>query len=170
MTKYTANFQNDKAFTIKLVNWFKEYVAELTHIANCHTISSDAMDRLKEQELILGTIMSPSSQPRHRKEKVARLKLNMRNLVKLTSLHFGQLKADMTKEELQSGLGMAWEGWKFSITQADTFGGSSFGLISLGYVLRALKLLSAREETFGIIEPEMYNNGIVVLGAEESWD
>jgi RNA-dependent RNA polymerase len=166
----TGNKNDQRVITTKLVNWFKDYVAELTHIAHAHSLSTDALVRLDEQELVLGTIMAPSTQPRHRREKVARLKLHMRNLVKMTALNFGQLKANTTRMELQSSLKMAWESWEFSVNQADTFGGPSFGLIALGYTLRVLKLLSAKAELSDGMQQEMFYNGIVELGVGESWD
>jgi len=153
-----------------LVHKFKEYVAELTHIAHAHSLSGDAMARLDEQELVLGTLMATSNQPRQRKEKVATAKLHMRNLVKLTEMHFGELKAESTKEEMRMNMQVAWEAWKFSVTQADTFGGPSFGLIALGSILRLLKRLSAEEEPLGVMQPESYYQGIVELGTGEVWD
>jgi RNA-dependent RNA polymerase len=161
---------NRRLVNEKLVDWFAEYVAELTHIAHAHSLSTDATVRLSEQELVLGTINQKSAQPRNRKEKVARLKLHMRNLVKLTSYNFGEPKMTATKEELRLGLQMAWEAWNFSITQADVFGGPSFGLIALGHILKTLKLISTKNETLNIIEPDLFEGGILEMGNGESWD
>jgi len=96
--------------------------------------------------------------------------LHMRNLVKLTEMHLGEVKADATKEDIRKGIRVAWEAWQFSVTQADTFGGSSFGLISLGCVLRLLKKLSTEEESLGAMQPDSFYKGVVELGAGELWD
>jgi RNA-dependent RNA polymerase len=119
---------------------FGRYVSELRNICASHTLSHSKSAMLTEEEAIIGTIVAKSSQPRHRRNVMAKLRETTEHLVHGIR---GELDGhdDISHEEQ---LGLAWEAWKLSIWSRERFGAKSFGWIALGQIFEAI---NAIEET-----------------------
>jgi len=120
---------------------FNRYASEFQGICIAHTLSHGKTALLSEEEAVVGTIVSKTSQPRKRMDLIASLREKTDMLVK------------SVKEELlgdddvgwEECLQRAWLSFKLAIELAyglrPTFGAQSFVWISLGAILEALKEL-----------------------------
>ncbi|EJD52224.1 RdRP-domain-containing protein [Auricularia subglabra TFB-10046 SS5] len=129
-----------------LYSW---YTHELQRICELHTLNSKAP--LEEAEVLLGTILARSSQPKKRKQLAA-----------LMHVHTGWL-TDMILSKLTQGLGedpgecltRSWAAWRYACGRAaepalaegseavrKPFGSRSFGFLALAAIFRSLEQLN----------------------------
>ncbi|THU88603.1 RdRP-domain-containing protein [Dendrothele bispora CBS 962.96] len=132
---------------------YAKYVGELRYICATHTVSNTPGARLLETEVVIGTILSPCSQRRWRKDRISRMRLHVRELVKEIKRNFERDSSQEIKdrEEYLYMLERAWFCWDYSRrkrTKDDQFefGANSFGLIALGSVLHCLNELTRLAE------------------------
>ncbi|ESK98362.1 hypothetical protein Moror_112 [Moniliophthora roreri MCA 2997] len=115
---------------------FKRFCAEVTQIMNSNTLSHSRMSLLSEEEAIIGTIAQKTSQPRRRKDLMAKLREQTDILVRGVR---EELEGDdsLTAEK---SLEYAWVAWELAITRPkSTIGAQSFGWIALGSIFEAIK-------------------------------
>jgi RNA-dependent RNA polymerase len=122
-------------------NLFDRYVSELQSICRAHTISHARSAMLTEEEVVVGTIVAKTSQPRKRRETMARMREVTDQLV-LT------VREDLIGGEEanpDSSLERGWVAWRLSVKNK-YFGSKSFGWIALGVIFEAIKEIEAAEK------------------------
>ncbi|KAG8915202.1 hypothetical protein FRC00_006647 [Tulasnella sp. 408] len=133
---------------------YPSYTAELRSICSHHSITEQP---LTEEEVLVGSIASRTSQPRQRKGMIHRMREQANELVKRIQTELkdtdddGELEAD--EEDfitLRRRLQVAWLAWRLSVEQRKTFGAKSFGFIALIEIfdgMRAIDVWRAENET-----------------------
>ncbi|KAG8900740.1 hypothetical protein FRC00_011552 [Tulasnella sp. 408] len=133
---------------------YPSYTTELRSICSHHSITKQP---LTEEEVMVGTIASRTSQPKHRKERIQRMRAQADELVKSTRAELretddgAELEADDEDFAiLQRRLRVAWLAWCLSVEQRKTFGAKSFGFIALAAIfdgMQAIDVWRAENET-----------------------
>jgi RNA-dependent RNA polymerase len=113
---------------------FDRYVWELRTICHSHTLSSARFASLTEEEAVIGTIVAKCSQPRKRRDLMAKMR-------DLTDRLVRSVKEEFVGEDegLTSSLERAWIAWQVSLMKGKEFGAKSFGWIALGGIFDAVK-------------------------------
>lgn len=123
---------------------YTTYCEELTYMASTYTLSPVAGSRLREEELVIGTILGKCPQRRYRSSRLYAMRESVGFLVQdVKGQLVGRLEG-LPDDVLKEKLGVAWDVWSFSFERASTveeFGSQSFGLIGLGLVLECLERL-----------------------------
>ncbi|OCB86696.1 hypothetical protein A7U60_g6154 [Sanghuangporus baumii] len=129
---------------------FRHYYNELQYICATHTLTDHVDSKLKEEEVVIGTILARCSRHRWRTERIYRMRVHASNLVKEIREQFIPEKLQtMTKVQATQALEVAWTSWKLitdKLTTADArrnpFGLNSFSIIALNAVLECLEYLN----------------------------
>jgi RNA-dependent RNA polymerase len=122
------------------------YAREMRYICVTHTLVDTPEVRLMEEEVVLGTILATTTQPRWRADRAFRMRLHSGALVRdICEQIFRKVKQDEpTMEELRAGLLIAWEMWCWAQYRRDDKEFiESFSLVVLSVVLDCLKCLGA---------------------------
>jgi RNA-dependent RNA polymerase len=130
--------------TAQTSQMFGRYSNELLNICATHTLSYSKNAMLSEEEVIIGTIVAKSSQPRRRKDLMSKMR-------EQTDLLVRGIREELAGEEGSShedALGRAWVCWKFSVAYHKRFGAKSFGWIALGAIFEAIKAIEDAERDF----------------------
>ncbi|KAJ7169576.1 RNA-directed RNA polymerase 2 [Mycena filopes] len=113
---------------------FNRYASELQGICVAHTLSHGKTAILSQEEVVVGTIVAKTSQPRRRVELIASMREKSDYLVR------------GVKEDLQR----AWLAFELAVQLAggeqQTFGALSFMWVALGAILDAIKELEDEEK------------------------
>lgn len=128
---------------------FVRFSEELKYICATHTLSDRPGVRLSEEEVVIGTILAPTSQHRWRNERIYRMRVHASNLEKEIKDQFMPKKLqNMSTKEVQMSLEFAWTSWKLMTDKLSTeeakrnsFGLNSFSFIALNVVLECLDFL-----------------------------
>ncbi|KAK7470080.1 hypothetical protein VKT23_001521 [Stygiomarasmius scandens] len=129
---------------------FGQYADELRFICATHTLSNIPGTSLLEEEAVLGTILSESSDKRLRKDRTYRMRSHVGELVKDIKQQLeGDVREVKDQDTFLLALKRSWLCWEYSRrkrTQGQIdFGANSFGLIALGSVLYCLDEMSKLE-------------------------
>ena len=128
----------DRAFVL-----FDRYTAELKMICAAHTISyrHDAM--LTEEEAAVGTIVARTSQPRHRRDMISKLRDQ-------TTLQVKGVRNELVSEEdgFETKLHKAWALWRVTQENRDVIGARTMGLIALGVIFDTIRELEEEERGY----------------------
>jgi RNA-dependent RNA polymerase len=116
---------------------FKSYAVHLQTVCMSNILSHAHTTQLSEGEVIVGTIAQQTTQPRKRKELMAKVRETTDRLVK----GIREELAGDSEEMLYRGL----TAWEFSVSQGETFGAKSFGWIALGVIFDAIKDLQTEK-------------------------
>ena len=125
------------------------YASEMRYICLTHTLVDAPAVRLSEEEVVLGTILATTTQPRWRADRADRMRVHSGALVRdICEQIFRKAKQDEpTMEELRVGLLVAWEMWCWAQYHRDNKEFiESFSLVVLSVVLDCLKCLGALPE------------------------
>jgi len=128
---------------------FKKYVQELQFICATHSLSDLPKGRLTEEEVVMGTILAPSSQKKWRKSRVHNMNVHVSGLVR--DIRREILPRDThnlqnaTSNEVMEALQRAKTAWELSVREEKTFGGNSFGLVVLGIIFDCMDISNQRE-------------------------
>jgi RNA-dependent RNA polymerase len=122
------------------------YVRHMRCICVTHTLVDAPDVRLKEEEVVLGTILANCVQSRWRADRTYRMKLDSESLVGDIRGQIVQSEETPTEEQLRSGLLHAWEVWAWAQHHRDEDFIESFSLIALGLVFDHLKRLGGLPE------------------------
>ena len=131
----------DKEAISDVSQLFYRYASELQTICATHTLSHARSALLTEEEAIIGTIVAKCSQPRKRKDLMAKLRDQTNLLVTI-------IREDLMGDEdlpLEDRLDHAWVAWEFSAVEKDAFGAKSFGWVALGVIFEAIKDIQDRD-------------------------
>ncbi|KAF8486749.1 RdRP-domain-containing protein [Russula emetica] len=118
------------------------YVGEMRYICVTHTLVDAPDVRLKEEEVVLGTILANCAQPRWRSDRTYRMRLHVESLVDDIRGKIVQNEETLTEEQFRSRLSRAWAVWAWAQHHHDTEFIESFSLIALGLILDNLKRLN----------------------------
>jgi RNA-dependent RNA polymerase len=126
------------------------YVREMRYICVTHTLVDAPDVRLKEEEVVLGTILATTTQPRWRADRAFRMRVHSGALVRDIRAQMVPRENEyvLTPEEIRAGLPIAWGMWCWAQQHRDTDMEfiEGFSLIALGVVLDCLKRLGALPE------------------------
>ena len=117
------------------------YVREMRYICVTHTLVDQPDVRLKEEEVVLGTILANCVQSRWRNDRTYRMRLHTEGLVDDIRARIAQGGETPTDEQLRSGLSRAWGVWAWAQHHRDKEFIQSFSLIVLGLMFDFLKRL-----------------------------
>jgi len=117
---------------------FKRFSGELTGIAANYSLSHKNV-MLTEEEVIAGTIIQKTSQPRTRKEYMTKVRDMSNTLVKGILLELEGAE----HRTLEDYLKYAWLAWELSFVEAtkEKFGAKSFGWLTLSAIFDAMKMI-----------------------------
>ena len=116
-----------------------DFVYEMRSICVTHTLV-DAPDVLRtEEEVVLGTIIANSTQPRWRSDRSSRIRLHAEGLVHDIRSRIFQSEGTPTDDEFRAGLSSAWAAWGWAQHHQDKEFIGSFSLIVLAIVLDCLE-------------------------------
>jgi RNA-dependent RNA polymerase len=118
-----------------------QYVREMRYICVTHTLVDAPDVRLKEEEVVLGTILANCAQSRWRTDRTYRMRLHCEGLVNDIRGQIVQNEETPTEDQLRSGLLRAWEVWAWAQHHRDKDFIESFSLIALHLVFDYLKRL-----------------------------
>ncbi|KAG9009177.1 hypothetical protein FRB93_005673 [Tulasnella sp. JGI-2019a] len=144
---------------------FRAYVNELKYICATSTLSTQP---LTEEEVLVGTIATKTSQPKKRQNLMSQLRLQADELVKRIRAELAgegtmphdfdddvSVSAATTTEaapeeiDLEEWLLRSWVAWHISTRQGENFGAKSFGIIALGSIFECVRELDERERLAG---------------------
>jgi RNA-dependent RNA polymerase len=113
---------------------FDRYTAELKTICAAHTISYHRGAMLTEEEAVVGTIVARTSQPRHRRDMISKLRDQ-------TSLQVKGVRNELISEEdgFETRLSKAWALWRVTQEERELMGARTLGLIALGVIFDTIK-------------------------------
>jgi len=114
---------------------FGRYSSQLQGICAANTLSHSQFAMLSEEEAIIGTIAQKTSQPRKRKELMAKLREQTDWLVKGIREEFAGDDESTHEEHLER----AWLSYKLAMAERQTFGATSFAFVALGGIFEAIK-------------------------------
>ena len=120
----------------------ENYVREMRYICITHTLVDAPDVRLKEEEVVLGTILANCVQSRWRSDRTYRMKLHVESLVDDIRGQIVQIEDTRTEEQLRSSLSRAWAVWAWAQHHRDKEFIESFSLIALGLITENLKRLN----------------------------
>src|SRR6267154_1821643 len=90
------------------------YVREMRYICVTHTVVDAPDVRLKEEEVVLGTILANCAQPRWRSDRTYRMQLHVGGLAYDIRGQIVQMEETPTEEQFRSGLSRAWAVWAWA--------------------------------------------------------
>jgi len=113
---------------------FDRYTAELKLICASHTISYRRDAMLTEEEVAVGTIVARTSQPRHRRDMISKLRDQ-------TSLQVKGVRNELVSEEdgFETKLRKAWALWRVTQEEREVMGARTLGLVALGVIFDTIK-------------------------------
>ncbi|KAF8507373.1 RNA dependent RNA polymerase-domain-containing protein [Hysterangium stoloniferum] len=116
---------------------FDHFSAELQHIGYSCSLSQHGGRRLTEEELLMGTIMAKTTQPRIRKDIMASMREETTILVQ------GALKElqGSQNDTILEWANRAWMAWKVSLMKKRMFGARSFGYMALYAIFEVIQAL-----------------------------
>jgi RNA-dependent RNA polymerase len=121
---------------------FSTYAGDLFFICRHHTLVLKEGSRLSEEEVVIGTILAKTSQPRRRQDQMSRMRQYATELVK-------QVQDEIFGDDLPAlhQIQRGWMAWKLSriLADRDVFGAESFGVIALWSLLDAVSTLEKGE-------------------------
>ena len=140
---------------------FQKYVAELSYICAVHTLSNSRTIRLREEEVVAGTILASCKNKKMRRDRIERVKVHSgvivreirQDLVAPGYEDSEKLTPDLRLAGQLLTLERAWQAWVFSLKLGNEFGANSFGLIALKSILGCLDFLEGKK-SFDAVTPE----------------
>ncbi len=142
------NIRGNSNYMSEIKSAFDTYADELRYICVTHTLSNLPGVRLKEEEIVVGSILAQCSQRRWRRERIYRMRLHASDLVRnVKAKLFPQMEDGVSTEVVRTVLAKAWQAWRFTMDSLasphmqTTVGLNSFGLIALNVIFDALERL-----------------------------
>ncbi|KAJ8482744.1 hypothetical protein ONZ51_g5138 [Trametes cubensis] len=139
----SAQAPYDDAAVTNAWELFQAYASRLRAICADHTLSNSRTTMLSEEEAVIGTIVAKCSQPRKRKDLMARMR---EQTATLTS----DIRNELAGEEnlpLQSRLRCAWIAFRVATLKEDQFGAQSFSWLALGAIFDSIKEIEEQGRT-----------------------
>ncbi|KAF4623572.1 hypothetical protein D9613_001948 [Agrocybe pediades] len=127
-----------------MVDLYDRYVSELNGICMTNTLSH-ARDKLTEEEAVVGTIIQKTSQPRKRKDAMAKLRESTDLLVRAIRDFFVGDETMTHRDHLRR----AWCAYELSLDKKNEFGAKSFGWVALGAAFEAIRNIEEELKEMG---------------------
>ena len=121
---------------------FMRYSTELQGICITHSLSTSRKASLTEEEAMIGTIIQKTSQPRHRKDVMSRLRESTDILVR----GIRECLEGEEGEEEEAFLQRSWYAFQVALRMGRQFGAQSFAWVALGGIFEAIRDIQEREE------------------------
>lgn len=122
---------------------FEVFASELKYICSASTLS---LKPLTEEEVLMGTILAKTSQPRKRQSHQARLRQQTEQMLKAFRLQLsGGKDGDEDQEELEDRLLKAWAAWQISVLKGTKFAAKSFGMVALFAIFECMRAIEERD-------------------------
>lgn len=121
---------------------FLRYTTELQGICVTRTLSTARKAHLSEEEALIGTIVMRTSQPRRRKEMMARLRESTDTLVRGMREVLEGGEHDSHEEYLQR----SWCAFSVALERGRQFGAQSFVWVALGAIFEAVRRVEQRDD------------------------
>ncbi|VDC02952.1 unnamed protein product [Peniophora sp. CBMAI 1063] len=121
---------------------FQRYAADLQGICATQVLSHRRTSTLTEEEAVVGTIVEKTSQPRKRKEVMAKLREHTDYLVKDVRTELAAAEDEPREAALMRG----WLAWQLSVREHGLFGARSFGWVALGSIFETIKDIEDEEK------------------------
>lgn len=141
VTRFIAVSRHDDDLISELWELFQQFTFQMQSICADHTLSNASNAMLTEEEVVVGTIVAKSSQPRKRKELMSKMRERTSTLAQEVGL---QIEGD-EGILLEKSLERAWVAFRIANLVHDAFGARSFGLIALGEIFDATKKIEESE-------------------------
>ena len=127
-----ADVDNDHR--IRAFDLFERYAGDLKMICISYTISYRRDAMLTEEEAVVGTIVARTSQPRHRRDMISKLRDQ-------TNLQVKGVRNELISEEdgFETKLEKAWALWRVTQEERESMGARTLGLIALGIIFDTIK-------------------------------
>lgn len=113
------------------------YTDELSHICSDYSLSHRIP--LTEEEVVAGTIVAKSSQPRARNDAILAMRRSSSILVDFVRGEIEGSTGEPSQAGRRASLLRAWAAWNVSAALGDAFGARSFGVIALDALFRAIR-------------------------------
>ena len=128
--------------TATIMSIYLAYMDEFTYIGTCFTLSRVPGERLREGEIVIGTILAKCSQKRWKQDRTYAMRESISTLVRdIQRRMLLEKMEEASLDDLRDGLEMGWAAWALSREKSEEYGAQSFGLIALGMVLDCLERL-----------------------------
>ncbi|KAI9062979.1 RdRP-domain-containing protein [Trametes sanguinea] len=129
-------------------NWelYRTYVSRLRAICADHTLSNSRTAMLTEEEAVIGTIVAKCSQPRKRKDLMAKMR-------EQTTMLVGDVRSELAGDDdvpPERSLRSAWIAFQVAETEHEQFGARSFMWVALSSIFDAIKEIEEDERTQGL--------------------
>lgn len=134
--------RQDSQLSEEVAGMFSRYTAELQTICSTHTLSQVPNAMLSEAEVVIGTITEKTSQPRKRKDLMARCRELSDGLVK-------DIREEIRgedEEELEAALRRAWMAWNLAFKKGSAFGARSFSWVATGAIFDTIRAIEERND------------------------
>ena len=138
-----AGVEASGAESAKTKGLYMHYIGEMRYVCTTHTLLDTPDVRLAEEEVVLGTILAKSTQPRLRSDRTNRMKVHAEALVRDVRAQMAPTGDQPTLEDYRDGLRNAWEMWGWAQHHRKNEFIESFSLITLGVILDCLQQLGA---------------------------
>jgi len=122
---------------------YARYASEMRFICVTHSVSTLSDTWLREEEVVLGTILAKCSQPCWREDRSRRMRMHTETLVNYLRARIIGVHSPPTVEELSDGLRTAWAVWSWAQHNGEEPFIQSFSLVALGLILELLELFGA---------------------------
>ncbi|KAG1741976.1 RNA dependent RNA polymerase-domain-containing protein [Suillus lakei] len=135
---------------------YSAYLDELIYVATCHTLSRVPGARLREEEIVVGTILAKCSQKRYKNDRTYAMRECISVLIRdIRSRMLPESMKNASPDEVRDGLENGWSAWALSHEKykeghekgTEGYGAQSFGLVALGVVLDCLEQLEELPST-----------------------
>ncbi|KAG1724765.1 RNA dependent RNA polymerase-domain-containing protein [Suillus paluster] len=124
---------------------YSAYLDELIYVATCHTLSRVPGARLREDEIVVGTILAKCSQKSWKSNRTYAMRECISVLVHdIRRRMLPDSMESASPDDLRDGLENGWSAWAHSHEKSNSkeaYGAQSFGLVALGVVLDCLEKL-----------------------------
>jgi len=136
-----TNWTRDEDEAASVSQLFDRYALELHGICASSSLSHTRSALISEEEAIVGTIAQKSSQPRKRKDMMAKLREDTDVLVR-------GIREGLAEGASTTYLERAWMAWELSVTKTreKEFGAQSFGWVALGAIFDAIRELKESDD------------------------
>ncbi|GJJ12541.1 hypothetical protein Clacol_006784 [Clathrus columnatus] len=147
---------------------FHRYAMELKCICVTHTLSYDIDACLREEEVVIGTILGKSKERKWRRDRIEEMRIRASQLVYMVlyELHGGNSFDAITDGKIRTLVGItletgptrnsptflgqhllrAWMAWKYACTHTKLYGNKSFSLLALQVIFKKIEELETLAE------------------------
>lgn len=145
----SATVEGPWAENARVENLHTRYASEMRYICVTHSPVGSPDVRLTEEEVVLGTILAKSTQPRWRADLAYRMTMHTETL--LRDLRGQIVDASVADEGLGDGLRDAWAMWGWAQFHREKPFIESFSLIALGLVFDFLQRLGVQPDSVSVL-------------------